>query len=88
MKTKKQVRLSDREHKVGTLMMKGHRNKKIALMLELNEPTISTYVQRMSVKAGLSIKEDRLNIYAIINKLNELSLLDPRVYNDRGNTKK
>jgi DNA-binding NarL/FixJ family response regulator len=86
MKTKKQFKLSDREHLVGTLMMKGYRNNKIALMLGLSEKTISTYVIRINIKAGLSIK-NRLNTYAIVNKLNELSLLEPRVYNDRGNTK-
>ena len=60
MKVKK---LSSRETSIINLMREGLPNNKIAEILEINQKTVSTYVQRLREKLNL---EKNCNAYLIV----------------------
>ena len=71
----KKLKLSKQEYNVAKLIEKGHKNKKIAEMLELNEKTISTYIMRIYKKIKLSSDN---NVIILIKTLNKDFLLEDR----------
>lgn len=61
-------KLSIRETEVLNLLLEGHRNKDIALQLDINEKTVSTYKSRLLKKLKVN------NLAKLINHTNALSI--------------
>ena len=66
-KTKK---LSNREQEIITLMSKGLSNKDISIKLEMQEKTVSTYVQRIRLKLNLDKNSNAYIIVSTYQKIN------------------
>lgn len=66
---KPKVKLSTREIEVLQLLLEGHRNKDIAMRLNLNEKTVSTYKSRLLRKLDID------NIAALIKHYDSLNII-------------
>ena len=67
--------LSNREYEIAKLISKGHKNKKIAEMLDLSEKTTATYLGRIYRKIKLSSQN---NVHVLVKTLNRYRLLKGR----------
>jgi DNA-binding NarL/FixJ family response regulator len=72
-------KLSTREEQIVGMMSKGFSNKEIAIQLELDSKTISTYVQRIRIKLGL---ERNCNAYIIVATFQKINFPTTRQVND------
>jgi len=63
-------KLSKRETEIINLMSKGFNNKKISVLLEINQKTVSTYVQRIRTKLELEADSNAYIVVATFQKIN------------------
>ena len=75
----KKKQLSVREKEIIILMSKGYNNKAISEKLEIDQKTVSTFVQRIRLKLELS-KES--NAYAIVSKYQRINFPTTKEVND------
>jgi DNA-binding NarL/FixJ family response regulator len=61
----KKMKLSNREIEVAEMLLDGLKNREMAMHMDINQKTVSTFVQRIRIKLGIS-KDS--NSYAIVTK--------------------